>query len=227
MSDVTYKAMLRSRTSRIALHAGLVLGAALLVSAVGGSVGRARAADDVETIGVETAARQFREVTAQLQKARGDLGVARLQLERANAVLGYSEQYQIPADLAAAIYDVALSEGLDPSLGFRLVKVESSFKRGARSNKSAIGYTQIQVPTARYYERGITEEQLYDRETNLRLGFRFLNDLLRNYDGDMSLALLAYNRGPARVSQILSEGGDPANGYAKSVLKGYHRTLAR
>ncbi len=227
MSDVTYKAMLRSRTSRIAMHAALVLGAALLVSAVGGSVGRARASDDVETIGVETAARQFREVTAQLQKARGDLGVARLQLERANAVLGYSEQYQVPADLAAAIYDVALSEGLDPSLGFRLVKVESNFKRGARSNKSAIGYTQIQVPTARYYEHGITEEQLYERETNLRLGFRFLNDLLRNYDGDMSLALLAYNRGPARVAQILAEGGNPANGYAKSVLNGYHRTLAR
>lgn len=227
MSNDTYKAMLRSRNSKIVLHGALILGAAIVVSAFSGSVGRARATDDVQTIGIETVARQFKEMSIQLERARGELAVARLQLERANSVLGYSEKFQIPADLAAAIYDIALSEGLDPALGYRLVKVESNFKRKARSHANAFGYTQIQVPTANFYEKGITEERLYDRETNLRLGFRFLKDLLRSYDGDMELALLAYNRGPGTVARILAEGGDPGNGYAKAVLKGYKRTLAR
>ena len=37
----------------------------------------------------------------------------------------------------------------------------------------------------------------------------------------MHLALLAYNRGPARVAEILAQGGDPKNGYSDAVLKGY------
>jgi hypothetical protein len=35
------------------------------------------------------------------------------------------------------------------------------------------------------------------------------------------LALLAYNRGPAKVDEILAKGGNPANGYSDAVLKGY------
>lgn len=227
MSNVTYKAMLRSRNSKIVLHGAFILGAAVVVSAFSGSVGRARAADDVQTISIETVAREFKNMSAELERARGELALARLQLERANSVMGYSEKFQIPADLAAAIYDIALSEGLDPALGYRLVKVESNFKQRAHSYADAFGYTQLQVPTANFYEEGITEEDLYGRETNLRIGFRFLKDLLRSYEGDMELALLAYNRGPGTVARILAEGGDPGNGYAKAVLEGYRRTLGR
>ena len=95
-----------------------------------------------------------------------------------------STKYQIPADLAASIYDIALSEGIDPALGFQLVKIESNFKANARSNMDAIGYTQLQVATARFYEPGVTEKALTGRELNLRIGFRFLNDLLDKFDRD-------------------------------------------
>jgi soluble lytic murein transglycosylase-like protein len=133
----------------------------------------------------------------------------------------YSRRYQVAADLSAAIYDIALSEGIDPSLGFRLVRVESNFIIKARSNKNAIGYTQIRPATARFYAPEITEEKLFDRETNLRLGFRFLKDLLRRYNSNLELALLAYNRGPGTVDQIVADGGDPTNGYEQAVLHGY------
>ena len=84
-----------------------------------------------------------------------------------------------------------------------------------------MGYTQLQLATARFYDRSLTEEKLLDRDTNLRLGFRFLKDLMGQFDGNMHLALLAYNRGPGKVAEILAEGGDPKNGYSDAVLKGY------
>jgi soluble lytic murein transglycosylase-like protein len=157
----------------------------------------------------------------QLQAMRGEMELVKLQLERTNAILANSAKYQIPADLAGDIYDIALSEGIDPALGFRLVKIESGFKATARSPMNAYGYTQLQLPTARFYDADVTESRLFERETNLRIGFRFLRDLLEQFDHDMQLALVAYNRGPAKVAGILAKGGDPANGYAEAVMKGY------
>src|SRR5258706_10087 len=76
-------------------------------------------------------------------------------------------------------------------------------------------------------EPGLTTAQLYDRSTNLRLGFRYLRDLLERYEGNadakLRLALLAYNRGPGRVQELLDAGKDPQNGYAAALMKGYRR----
>ena len=167
------------------------------------------------------AARELGTLSDQLEAAKGEATVMKLQLERANAILENSTRYQIPADLSAAIYDIALSEGIDPSLGDQLVKIESQFNRKAKSAMQAYGYTQLQIATAKFYQPGIKEKDLYERDTNLRLGFRFLNELLARFHYDVHLALLAYNRGPARVDQILAQGGNPANGYSDAVLKGY------
>jgi len=123
--------------------------------------------------------------------------------------------------MATAVYDVALSEGIDPGLAFRLVKVESGFNVRATSHVGAVGLTQVLPSTARLYEPGLTTQQLYDRDTNLRIGFRYLRDLLDRYPTNMSLALLAYNRGPAKVEQLLGAGRNPANGYEAEVMKGF------
>jgi soluble lytic murein transglycosylase-like protein len=211
------------RTSVLLVRGLLVVAAVLVVSGLGGSLGRVRAADTAAPVGSEIAARELSELRTELESARGELAVAKLQVERANAIMDYSRRYQVPADLSASIYDIALSEGIDPALGFRLVRVESNFIIKARSNKNAIGYTQIRPATARFYDPGITEEKLFDRETNLRLGFRFLKDLMRRY-GNLELALLAYNRGPGTVDQIVAAGGDPTNGYERAVLRGYQNT---
>jgi soluble lytic murein transglycosylase-like protein len=171
-------------------------------------------------------ARQMGSLGEQLDAARGENVVIKLQLERANVVMANSTRYQIPSDLSASIYDIALSEGIDPALGYQLVKIESGFKSTARSRMDAFGFTQLQVATARFYQPGVTQRDLYDRDTNLRIGFRFLNDLLERFHYDVHLALLAYNRGPARVNDILAKGGNPANGYSDAVLKGFKPMLA-
>lgn len=203
----------------------LVRGVALLVatlgvSALAGSSSRARAAEEAAPPSLGMVADEVRTLTRRLESAKGDLSISRAQVDRANAVIRYSSEYQVPADLASAIYDIALSEGIDPEIAFRLVRVESNFKLKALSTKDAIGYTQIQPATARFYEPGLSVEQLYERDVNLRIGFRFLRDLMRRYGGDLEMALVAYNRGPGRVEEILLQGGDPSNGYAEAVLKG-------
>jgi soluble lytic murein transglycosylase-like protein len=206
---------------RLLLRGGLLLATVAAVGVLAGWTKWVRAADVPAMPNASFLARQMGSLNYQLETARGEMAVIKLQLERANAILDNSTKYQIPADLAADIYDIALSEGIDPALGFQLVKIESSFKGDARSPMDALGYTQVQLATARFYDRDVTAKELMRRETNLRIGFRFLNDLLGRFDHNMQLALLAYNRGPAKVAEILAAGGNPANGYDALVLKGY------
>lgn len=165
------------------------------------------------------------DLSRQLESLRGELTVARLQLDRADAVMEFSGRYHIPADLTAAIYDIALAEGIEPGLAFRLVSVESRFDLRAHSSAGAVGLTQILPSTARLFEPSLTIDQIYERETNLRLGFRYLHDLLVRYDDNLERALLAYNRGPSKVQDLVNAGVDPSNGYAQSVMRGYRRQV--
>ena len=211
------------RTLRTLLvRGGLLLVLVAVVGTLAGWTKRVRATDTA-TRSPDAAfiARRMGSLGDQLASAKGEMDLLHLQLERANAIMASSARYQIPADLAASIYDIALSEGIDPGLGFQLVKIESDFKANARSNMGAIGYTQLQVATARFYQADVTEKALTQRDLNLRIGFRFLNDLLAKFDRNTHLALLAYNRGPAKVADILAQGGDPTNGYSDAVLNGY------
>jgi soluble lytic murein transglycosylase-like protein len=162
-----------------------------------------------------------RSLASQLDSARGELELAHTQLDRANTIIGYSARYGIRADLATTILEVASAEGIDPELGFRLVKLESDFNPRAASSVGAIGLTQVMPATARYYVQGITTEGLYDPATNLRVGFRYLRGLVKQYNGDVKLALLVYNRGPAAVEKARAEGDNPSNGYDRILTKGY------
>lgn len=211
---------MRTTTQRLMLQGGLLLVGALVVSSLGGWA-RGASADSQPPTSAPALLSELRALRQELDAKQGELEVARLQLDRANAVIGYSTEYRITADLAAAIYDVALSEQINPGLAFPLVKIESNFTLRAKSKAGALGLTQVLPSTARLYEPGLTNEQLFDRETNLRLGFRYLRDLLERYDGNLERALLAYNRGPARVEELLGAGKDPRNGYSADVLKRY------
>ena len=151
---------------------------------------------------------------------RGEDGVRdfqRLQLERLERINAYSRHFAIPADLAERIEDIARAEGVDPALAFGLVRVESEFNRRAVSPVGARGLTQLMPSTARFLLN--RRHDLFDSETNLRIGFRYLRTLIDRYDGNVRLALLAYNRGPERVDALLKRGIDPDNGYPALVMR--------
>jgi soluble lytic murein transglycosylase-like protein len=157
----------------------------------------------------------------ELEAARSELDLANARLDRWHKIFGYSSQYRVAADLATSIFDISLAEGIEPELAFRLVRVESEFNERATSPVGAIGLTQLMLPTARYFQKGITRDELYDRNTNLRIGFRYLRTLVREYKGNVQLALLVYNRGPVAVESSRAQGRDPSNGYEHAVMKGY------
>ncbi len=162
-----------------------------------------------------------RRLKSDLLNVRGELDLANAQIERMHRLFAYSSRYGVAADLAGTIYETALAEGIDPELAFRLVNVESEFNPKAVSPVGAVGLTQLMLPTARYFDKSVTREKLFDPETNLRIGFRYLRGLVKSYKGDLKLALLVYNRGPVAVEHALSTGVDPANGYDRAILKGY------
>ncbi len=141
-------------------------------------------------------------------------------LSRWHRIYTYSTRYRIKPDLARRIYDAAIVAGIEPELGFRLVRVESVFKPQAQSPAGAVGLTQLMLGTARAFEPSVTREDLLDPDINLRIGFRYLRGLIREYK-DLKLALLVYNRGPGAVQNAISMGVNPTNGYESIVTRGY------
>ncbi|MBC7894376.1 MAG: transglycosylase SLT domain-containing protein [Cytophagaceae bacterium] len=157
----------------------------------------------------------------ELEVARGELRIATAHLERWNRIFEYARQYKIASDLSASIYDAAVNERIDPDLAFPLVRLESEFKERATSPVGATGLTQLMLATAREYDKTLTKETLYDRDTNLRIGFRYLRSLIKWQRGDVQMALLAYNRGPAAVITAKELDLDASNGYDRVLLRGY------
>jgi soluble lytic murein transglycosylase-like protein len=143
-----------------------------------------------------------------------------LERERELVVASFAREYRIPVTLAENIHSAALEAKVPPKMAFGLVKAESSFRTSAVSPVGAVGLTQVMPATARWLVPGTTRRDLMDTDTNLRIGFKYLRQLLDSFDGDEQLALTAYNRGPGTVNRLLARGADPDNGYAEKVLTG-------
>ena len=164
---------------------------------------------------------EARKLQSELATAKGELDMMKAQYERANRIIEYSKRYNIGAGMAGAVFDAALAEGIDPELAFRLVRLESEFNPRAKSPVGAVGLTQLMYTTAIQYKKGVRPEDLYDRDTNLRIGFKYLRNLLKLYGGNVELALVAYNRGEGAVDEARRAGIDPRNGYEKKVMGNY------
>jgi soluble lytic murein transglycosylase-like protein len=131
-----------------------------------------------------------------------------------------AREYKISEPLAAEIHKAAVANGISPKVAFGLVRAESSFRTKAISPVGAIGLTQLMPSTARWLEPGITRRELMEPGTNLRVGFKYLRQLIDDYNGNTRLALTAFNRGPGTVNKLIKRGRNPDNGYADKVITG-------
>lgn len=110
----------------------------------------------------------------------------------------------------------ALQYDLPETLLLAVARGESDFEPTARSRANAHGVMQILWPdTARHL--GIHRlSELYEPCTNIDAGARYLKELLGNYDGNMHLALAAYNYGPGRIPKSgngIPSGAEWYSGY--------------
>ena len=115
--------------------------------------------------------------------------------------------------------EMAERYGVDPEIFIRLIEKESKFNPSAKGTKGELGFTQIKPDTGMKPGYGVTPIQ--DRlnpEDNLRFGAEYLGALIKNYDGDYSKALMAYNGGPGNVNR--GSPSSAAQAYAAEILGG-------
>ena len=93
-----------------------------------------------------------------------------------------------------------------------IMRAESSFRYDIVSPVGAKGLMQLMPNTARQVARLMGDSTFNDRdmvvpEVNIRIGSRYLNRLLRKFDGMVPLAAAGYNAGPHRVESWLASFG--------------------
>ena len=99
------------------------------------------------------------------------------------------------------IEEAAVKERLEPALLRALIRVESNFKHNAVSPVGARGLMQLMPFTARELgEKNALEPS--NPRANIRAGARYLRSLINQFQGDLRLALAAYNAGPAAVTKF-------------------------
>ena len=100
------------------------------------------------------------------------------------------------------IHESAERHDVDPALVAAMVAIESSFRRGARSGRGAIGLMQLMPSTAEW----LGVEDPFDPRQNIDGGVRYLRYLDQQVEGDLRTILAAYNAGEGNVRRY---GGSP------------------
>ena len=143
-----------------------------------------------------------------------DIAAARQRKEREAELAAFAQTpifQRLTAHPNAQRFDVliaryAKANELDTALVKAIVAAESGYEPTAVSAKGALGLMQVIPDTAARY--GVAEDKkqtiaqkLFDPATNLRIGTRYLRDLLRLFEDDLQLALAAYNAGEGAVQR--------------------------
>jgi hypothetical protein len=94
------------------------------------------------------------------------------------------------------IENARLSEYVTPALAIAVAETESNLRSNAVSNKGAVGIMQI-MPRTAMMEFGVKRKDLFNPAINIKIGIKFLDQLIKRYKGNIGVALSHYNGGSA------------------------------
>lgn len=159
-----------------------------------------------------------------------------------------AEDLQIPTEYQTILYPLAYwnevqeqarKYDIDPFLVMGLMRQESLFKPDIRSRANATGLMQIMPRTGEDIARRLGvrwrgPEMLLEPKVNIQFGCYYLSHLIKQFKGDVTLALSGYNAGPTTTRRWIEKFGvrdidyfvfripyDETQGYVKKVLQSY------
>jgi soluble lytic murein transglycosylase-like protein len=148
------------------------------------------------------------------QKTYSPLATPELAEERDDG----GEAQKVPVCFSTALSRISAEHGLSPKLVQAIIQVESEGNPKAVSRKGAMGLMQLMPSVLEAYQ----VKDPFDPLANVEAGVRHLKYLLREFSGNLSLALAAYNAGPGTVRKY---GGIPpfpeTHKYLFRVLREY------
>jgi soluble lytic murein transglycosylase-like protein len=113
--------------------------------------------------------------------------------------------------------------GVDPKLVYYVIRQESNFKVSARSGKNAQGLMQMIPATAQRF--GV--DNVNDPQQNIEGGVKYLRWLLKEFKGNIKLALAGYNAGEGAVKKCGNQVPEykETKDYVEKITAGYGKTF--
>jgi soluble lytic murein transglycosylase-like protein len=126
------------------------------------------------------------------------------------------------AQIDRFIIESGTKHGVDPKLIYYVIRQESNFKPRARSGKDAQGLMQMIPATAERFH----VEDAWDPQQNIEGGARYLRWLLKEFKGDVRLALAGYNAGEGAVKKRGNQVPEyqETQNYVKKITAAYGKT---
>lgn len=124
-----------------------------------------------------------------VKTAEGEVGKLQVSLRPKIAAGGGSARYH------SLIAKYASANGIPLKLAHAVVRVESAYRANARGGAGEIGLMQLKLSTARLMGYRGSAKGLYNPETNIRYGMKYLGEAHRLAGGSTCGTILRYNAG--------------------------------